>query len=175
MSFLTYFKQGAKIVMLDRNAMKEMAKDKKAATYGLITLIIAGLLTVALRYKEPGYAGMLMVSPIFFIICMAAITFVIQVFVRLFHGPVRHRQLFKVLSLGSIMCWLWILVTIPVLGIILKLAVLLWGVVMSIVAVEVVYNMKAKKAIPIVLIPFIIAVAVMWIVGIMIIRMYVPI
>lgn len=174
MGFLNSVKQGIEIVKLNRNAISEVAKDKYATNYGLIVLIIAGLLAVALRYNEISYIGLLIVSPIFFIVVMAAITTIIQIFIRLLHGPVRYKQLFKVLSISAVMCWLWIFVTVPVVGMILKLAVLIWGVVVSIVAVEVVYRIKPARAIAAVLIPFLIAVAVIWIVGVIAVSSYVP-
>lgn len=157
MNFFNSIKHGIKIVFLDRRSMKAVAKDKKATNMGIIILLIAGFLSVVGLYGIGGYYQALIMGPLFTLIMFVLGVGILQVFVRLLGGKNTYAELFRVLSHSAVMCWLWIFSVIAILGNILNWAVLIWGVIVTIVAVEAIGNMKRARAIIAVLIPFALA------------------
>jgi hypothetical protein len=164
MNFLKYIKEGIKIIGLKKSAIKSIAKDKKATTSGIIILLIAGLLSVVGLYGVEGYVQALLMAPLFTLVFFVLGTGMLYVFVKLFGGTRPYVEHFRVLSHAAVMCWLWLLLVVPVLGEILNWAVLIWGIIISIVAIETLNNMKKIKAIMAVMVPFFLALLVIWIV-----------
>ncbi len=161
MNFFAYVKHGIEIVALDRKSIKTVAKDKKATNMGIIILLIAGFLSVAGLYGIQGYYQALVMAPLFTLVMFVLGVGILQVFVRLFGGINKYPELFRVLSHSAVMCWLWLFLIIPILGDILNWIVLIWGIIVTIVAVETLNNMKRVRAIIAVIIPFVVAAIVL--------------
>jgi hypothetical protein len=172
MGFVNYIKDGIKIVKLDRKSIKKVSTDKKATNTGIIILLIAGLLSVVGLYGIQGYYLTLIMAPLFTLVFFVLGVGILQVFVRMFGGRTNYVYLFRVLSHAAVMTWLWLLVFIPIIGDILNWAVLIWGIVVSIVAVETINHMKRAKAVLAVLIPFFLAAIVMLLVAWLALRNY---
>lgn len=157
MNFFNSIKHGIKIVFLDKKSMKEVARNKKATNMGITILLIAGFLSVVGLYGIEGYYQALIMGPLFTLVMFVLGVGILQVFVKLLGGKNTYAELFRVLSHSAVMCWLWVFLIIPILGDVLNWAVLIWGIVVTIVAVEALTNMKRARAILAVLLPFIVA------------------
>jgi hypothetical protein len=166
MNFLKYIKEGIKIIGLKKSSIKKIANDKKATNSGIIILLIAGLLSVVGLYGVEGYVQALFMAPLFTLVFFVLGTGMLNVFVRLFGGKNNYPELFRPLSHAAVMCWLWLLLMIPILGPILNWIVLMWGIVISIVAIQTINpHMSKFRAVMSVIVPFLIALIVVWIVG----------
>lgn len=172
MGFWRYIKAGIDMVGLDRKVMKKISADKKATNTGIIILLIAGFLSVVGMYNIQGYYKALIMGPIFTLVFFVLGVGMLQVFVKLFGGQTKYVELFRVLSHAAVMCWLWLLLLIPYVGDILNWAVLIWGIVVSIVAVETINGMSRIRAMLAVIVPFLIALGVVMLVGLMVLRTY---
>lgn len=162
MNFIDHIKEGANIVKLDKKAIRKIAKDRKATNAGIIILLIAGLLSVVGLYNIEGYYQVLIMAPLFMLVFFVLGTGLLHVFVRLFGGQATYPELFRVLSHSSVICWLWLFVMVPVIGNIINTAILIWGIVMTVIAVEAINNMSRTRALLAVLVPFVIAAIVVF-------------
>ncbi len=164
MNFFKYVKQGIKILKLDRKAITKISGDEKATNSGIIILLIAGLLSVIGLYGIEGYYRVLIMAPIFTLVFFVLGVGMLHLFIRLLGGKTGYPSLFRVLSHAAIMTWLWLFLVIPIVGNIINLVIIFWGVVVTIIAVETTNGMTRMRAILAVLIPFVIAAIVVGIV-----------
>ncbi len=172
MNFFKYVKLGIKILKLDRKAITKISGDEKATNKGIIILLIAGLLSVVGLYGIEGYYRVLIMAPIFTLVFFVLGVGMLHLFVKLLGGRTGYPALFRVLSHAAIMTWLWLFLVIPKVGDIINLAIIFWGVVVTIVAVETTNNMTRMRAILAVLIPFVIAAIVIGLVAWLALRSY---
>lgn len=171
MNFLEYIKEGIEIAKLNKKTMKRIAKDRKATNMGIIILLLAGILSVVTMYKEESYVQVLIMAPIFTLVMFVLGVGLLQIFVKLFGGATAYVEMFRVLSMATVICWLWILIPVPYLGTILNWAVLIWGTVIAITAVEAVTGMTRGRAAATVAIPLVIAIMIILIVAMAAVQM----
>jgi len=145
MGFQDAVKKGIELVKLNRAAYKEVAVEPDAFTQGLIITALAG---IAMWLSPVGFTGWgIILGPIKALIGLFVGTLILHALATLFGGKGDYMDLLRVLGVGRVLGWLFI---IPVLGALANL----WALVMAVVAIEEIHQLDRTKAILCVVLPF---------------------
>ncbi len=145
MNFTDAIKKGFELVKLNREAYREIAGNPEAFTPAILIAAVAGLA----NWLSPPFNLLgFILYPIFEVIALAFVTAVIHFVVILLGGRSDYMTLFRVLGIAWIIRWAQV---IPALGWVVGMV---WGLVMSVVAVEELVGFDRMKSIVTVILPF---------------------
>ena len=180
--FVEYIKQGLKVFTLDKKVIKKVSKDTNATKMGVIFLLLAGVASAIggilstwllgdLFGIGPNYSS-LITMPLVMLVGSAFAIVIIHGLARIFGGKATYSELFRVLSLTSVVFWITI---IPQVGGFIAFLAMLWGIVVGIISVSNVYNLSTGKAVAVILIPLVIAGILFVVVGLTILAYFMSI
>jgi hypothetical protein len=163
MSYGEYLKTAFQIIKLDRQAIARVSKDSKATKWGIITVILAGLISgILVTLFTLGFgAPALLAFPLLFFISIFVSTAILFIISKLFGSKGTYIGLFRPLSLGSL---LNAVIMIPLIGSIASI----WSIVITIVSVSETQKLSTGKATAVVLIPIILAIIIAFILAVII-------
>lgn len=160
MGYVDYLKQGFEILKLNRSAMSSAAKDEEATKWGILTVILAGVISGLILTAFTFGLGFVSIitTPIAYLIGLFVGIAILWIVSKIFGGTGEYMGLLRPLALASM---LWILSIIPVIGFLAGI----WGLVVAIFAVAETQNLSIGKAVATVIIPMII----IWVIALLIV------
>lgn len=145
MRFREAVQQGFELVKLNRPVFRQVALDPEAFTPALMIVALAGIAD----WLSPPFAGLgFLFMPIREVIGLVVVTAIIHFTVIVLGGRGDYLALFRLMGFTWIVRWLLI---VPVIG---GPIALIWWLVMTVVAVEELFEFDRMKAIVTVIVPF---------------------
>lgn len=145
MNFTDAIKKGFELVKLNREVYREIAGNPEAFTPALFITALAGIAD----WLSPPFSPLgFILFPIREVILLAITTAIIHFVVVLLGGRSDYLTFFRVLGFAWIVRWAQV---VPALG---WVVAMIWGMVMTVVAVEELTGFDRMKAIVTVILPF---------------------
>jgi hypothetical protein len=155
MKFGEYIKKGVEIAQLKKDAIQVVAADKEALGPALGILAIGGVCAAIGALSLWGLIVMPIVRVVGMFIIVAIMHFVATSFMGAKGG--QFSALFAPLSCATVITWIGI---IPFLGPVLAFVAGLWLLVISVIVVEMVYQIDRTKAIIVVAVPLVLGIVI---------------
>ena len=95
------------------------------------------------------------------IVLQLVLVAIFHVFALLFKGKSQYMSFFRASSHSTILNWFVLLTVIPYIGYVFNLIITIWGIVVLIFIIKIVYQLTLTRAILVFLIPIIILMAVL--------------
>ena len=149
MNFINSIKKSVGILKLDKKIIKEVAKDKKATTAGILILIIGGIIS-GIAEKD---ILLIAITPIMVLVLSYVGIGILHLTAKIFKGKAEFTELYRVLTHASILNWLSIFNLIPLIKTAIAIITSIWGIAINFVAIKNIYKLSTLKTVFVILIP----------------------
>lgn len=149
MSYTGILKDTLSALQFEKDGVKQIQSNPDAVTYGIITLILAGVASAIGMLNPIG----IIANPIGSLIGAAIGTGITHLFAKLFGGQGSYRDFFAVTTNAQLLLWISV---IPIVGPILSGIAGLYLLVFYVFAIKEVYSLSVAKSILVLILPAII-------------------
>jgi hypothetical protein len=139
--FVDYVQNAFEIIQLNTEQIDRTAKDEGAFIMGLVIIALAGIASAIGTFNFPG----LVFNPVLMVVAAFLVAGLLHLLATmLFKGEGDFLEFFRPVSHTYILYWVTV---VPFLGWLLAPLAGLWGMVVTVLIVERVYNLDRAKAI----------------------------
>ncbi|MDP3698720.1 MAG: YIP1 family protein [Nanoarchaeota archaeon] len=154
MNFLHYIKQALKIIIIDKKAIREVAKDKKATVPAIIFSIIGLLIYAYVSFVKKSSLGGIYLDFLLSVLMIVGMLGLIHLLARLFGSKDKFIHFFRPIMLFSLFDIIYLLVLIPKISVLTSIIFLIWGIIVNFVVIKEAYRLSTGRSIGVLVLSF---------------------